>query len=45
MFALLAATACVGGYVAFWHAQLKRFQAVREGVLYRSGQPSEFGLK
>lgn len=43
-FVLLAAAACIGGYFAFWHAQLKRFQAVREGVLYRSGQPSEFGL-
>lgn len=28
----------------FWRYQLKRFQAVRPGVLYRSGQPTEFGL-
>jgi tyrosine-protein phosphatase SIW14 len=43
-FGLLVLAVGAGGYFAFWHAQLKRFQAVREGVLYRSGQPSEFGL-
>ena len=45
MLAVLAAAGCVGGYFGFWQAQLKRFQVVREGVLYRSGQPSEFGLR
>lgn len=43
-FGLLAAAGCVGAYFAFWHYQIKRYQAVREGVLYRSGQPTEFGL-
>lgn len=42
--ALLAAAGCIGAYFAFWHYQIKRYQAVREGVLYRSGQPTEFGL-
>ncbi|HEY5315480.1 MAG TPA: tyrosine-protein phosphatase [Pirellulales bacterium] len=31
-------------YHFFWRYQLKRFQVVRPGVLYRSGQPTEFGL-
>ena len=33
-----------GTHFAFWRAQLKRFQALREGVLYRVAQPSEFGF-
>ena len=45
MLAVLATAGCAAGYFGFWHAQLKRFQVVREGVLYRSGQPSEFGLR
>jgi hypothetical protein len=30
--------------LGFWRYQLKRFQIVAPGVLYRSGQPTEFGL-
>lgn len=33
-----------GLHFGFWRAQLKRFQTVREGVLYRVAQPSEFGF-
>ncbi|HUY92741.1 MAG TPA: hypothetical protein VMV10_28635 [Pirellulales bacterium] len=44
-YGLLAAAGCIGAYFAFWHYQIKRYQAVREGVLYRSGQPTEFGLR
>lgn len=39
----LVALVC-GSYLYFWRLQLKRFQAVRPGVLYRVGQPSEFGI-
>lgn len=35
----------LSAYLAFWRANLKRFAIVREGVLIRSGQPTEFGLK
>jgi len=42
--AVIAALGCAG-YVWFWHCQLKRLQAVAPGVLYRSGQPTEFGLR
>jgi len=41
---LLAIGTCAGGYFVFWHSQLKRFQAVHEGMLYRTGQPTEFGM-
>lgn len=33
-----------GLYYGFWRAQLKRFQVVRPGVLYRVAQPSEYGF-
>jgi hypothetical protein len=36
--------AALPAYQLFWRYQLKRFQVVRPGVLYRSGQPTEFGL-
>lgn len=42
--ALLAA-AVSGGWYGFWRYHLKRFAAVRPGVLYRVGQPSLLGLK
>ena len=32
-------------YHAFWEFQLKRFSEVAPGVLYRSGQPTAFGLR
>lgn len=35
---------CVGHYL-FWRHHAKRFQVVRPGVLYRVGQPTEFGLR
>lgn len=45
---LAALVAClglsIGGYHAFWRQNLKRFQEVRPGVLYRSGLASEWGL-
>lgn len=40
----VALLAMWGAYAGFWRAQLKRFQVVRPGVLYRVGQPSEFGF-
>ncbi len=43
--ALIVAAAGIGGYFWFWHAHLKRFQAVRPGVLYRTAQPTEFGMR
>ncbi len=33
-----------GLWYFFWRYQAKRFQVVREGVLYRAGQPTEFGF-
>ena len=33
------------GYFGLWRYHLKRFQVVREGVLYRTAQPTEFGLQ
>jgi tyrosine-protein phosphatase SIW14 len=42
---LLVAAALVAGYFGLWRYHLKRFQAVREGILYRSAQPTEFGLQ
>lgn len=41
--ALAAIGLAVGGYHAFWHSNLKRFQEVRPGVFYRSGLASEWG--
>jgi hypothetical protein len=42
---LVILCACgVGIYYAHWHYHLKRYQAVRPGVLYRSAQPTELGL-
>ncbi|HWB00441.1 MAG TPA: tyrosine-protein phosphatase [Pirellulales bacterium] len=32
-------------YGSFWRYHVKRFQVVREGVLYRTGQPTELGLR
>lgn len=43
-FAVLAAVG-YGAHFGFWRYQLKRFQAVAPGVLYRSAQPTEFGLR
>lgn len=47
--ALLGMVAILGlGWLtnyAFWRVNLKRFAIVEEGVLIRSGQPTEFGLK
>ncbi|HEX4132131.1 MAG TPA: hypothetical protein VHZ24_19025 [Pirellulales bacterium] len=34
-----------GGYRTFWTYHTKRFQVLREGVLYRTGQPTELGLR
>ncbi len=34
-----------GGYYRYWRYHLKRFDVVRAGVLYRSGQPSRRGLE
>lgn len=33
-----------GLWYCFWRYQAKRFQVVRAGVLYRAGQPTEFGF-
>lgn len=43
--ALVLAAASVGGYFWFWHAHLKRFHVIRSGVLYRTAQPTEFGMR
>lgn len=44
--ALLALVgAGVGLNQLFWNHHVKRFQALRPGVVYRTGQPSELGLK
>lgn len=43
--ALLLGAAGVGAYFWFWHAHLKRFHSVRPGVLYRTAQPTEFGMR
>ncbi len=42
---LLLGALSLTAYLAFWRANLKRFAVVREGVLIRSGQPTEYGLK
>ncbi len=42
--AILLVVAC-GGWYGFWRYHLKRFAAVRPGVLYRVGQPSKLGLR
>ena len=34
-----------GGYYLFWRTHTKRFLAIEPGVLYRVGQPTEFGLE
>ena len=44
-FIALAALAVWPAYHFFWRYHVKRFQVVREGVLYRVAQPSEFGLR
>jgi tyrosine-protein phosphatase SIW14 len=33
------------GYWRYWHHSFRRLQEVRPGVLYRMGQPSEYGLR
>jgi tyrosine-protein phosphatase SIW14 len=33
------------GYWRYWHHNFRRLQEVRPGVLYRMGQPSEYGLR
>ena len=33
------------GHYRYWRQNLRRFQVVRPGVLYRSGQPSERGMR
>lgn len=33
------------GHEVFWRQHLKRFDVVRPGVLYRSAQPSQWGLR
>jgi hypothetical protein len=38
------ATFAVIAYAVFWRHHLKRFQVTREGVFYRSAQPTELGL-
>ena len=44
--ALLALVAAgIGLNELFWNHHVKRFQELRPGVVYRSGQPSELGLK
>jgi hypothetical protein len=43
--ALVLTAASIGGYCWFWHAHLKRFYIVRPGVLYRTAQPTEFGMR
>jgi len=45
--AVLAASLglCGLAWLGFWQGHLKRFQAVRPGVFYRSAQPSELGLQ
>lgn len=43
--AVFVCALALAAYLAFWRANLKRFAIVREGVLIRSGQPTEFGLK
>ena len=40
-----AALAAVLVYHGVWLYHAKRFQVVREGVFYRLGQPTEFGLR
>jgi tyrosine-protein phosphatase SIW14 len=45
---LAVVAACVGGPVLFafhWQGETRHFHVVREGVLYRSGQNTLFGLK
>lgn len=39
------ALAAGGGYVLFWRYHAKRYQAVRPGVFYRTGQPTVWGLR
>ena len=41
----LAAVLVVLAYRGFWFFHLKRFAAVKPGVLYRSGQPTAWGLQ
>lgn len=46
----LAALTCVlgllmAGWFGFWRVHLKRFEVVAPGVLYRSAQPSQYGLE
>ncbi len=43
--ALLVVGLMVGLDRLFWNHHAKRFQELRPGVLYRTGQPSELGLK
>ena len=42
---LVVAGVGVGVYRRYWRQNLRRFQVVRPAVLYRSGQPSERGLR
>jgi tyrosine-protein phosphatase SIW14 len=48
VFGGLVVALLVGGPVAYawyWEGQVRHFRVVRDGVLYRSGQPSLFALK
>lgn len=40
----VALAALVGGYKLFWRHHLKRFEEVSPGRLYRSAQPTQWGL-
>jgi len=42
---LVLTALAIAAYQAFWHDHLKRFNVVRPGVLYRTGQPTELGLR
>ena len=43
--AVLAAALLWPTQYALWKYHLKRYQAVDEGILYRTGQPTEWGLR
>lgn len=42
---ILITVSAVGVYQALWRYHLKRFDAVAPGVLYRSAQPTAFGMR
>jgi tyrosine-protein phosphatase SIW14 len=43
--AALLAAAAAAAWFGFWRYHLKRYQVLREGVLIRTGQPTELGLR